>query len=149
MKLGTLCTVDIICCSRDATVRDAAALMRKHHVGDVIVVDDPAGARIPLGIVTDRDIVVSIVAPGLDPASLRAGDIMSEDLLLANEGDAVDATIERMRQRGIRRVPVVDDDGRLAGVVSADDLLGWLAEEVEALARIAPHQQSHERQARQ
>ena len=98
MKLGTLCTVDIICCSRDATVRDAAVLMRKHHVGDVIVVDDPDGARIPLGIVTDRDIVVSIVATGLDPASLRAGDIMSEDLLLANEGRFAAAS-PRRRER--------------------------------------------------
>lgn len=149
MKVGKLCTVDIVCCGRDETVQGAATLMRRHHVGDVVVVDDPDGERTPVGIVTDRDIVVSVVAPGLDPLGLLAGDIMSDDLLLADEHDDVDATIERMRLRGIRRVPVVGEGGRLVGIVSADDLLAYLAEEMEELARISPHQQQHERQARQ
>ncbi len=149
MQVGTLCTIDTVCCGPGESVQGAASLMRKYHVGDVVVVDDPDGARRPVGIVTDRDIVVSVVALGLDPLGLQAGDVMSGDLLLADECDEVDATIERMRQRGIRRVPVVAADGRLAGIVSADDLLGWLAEEMEALARISPHQQQHERHTRQ
>lgn len=148
MKVGKLCTVDTVCCARGETIQGAALLMRKHHVGDVVVVDDPDGERTPIGILTDRDIVVSVVALGLDPLGLLAGDVMSDDLLLAEEGDEVDATIERMRLRGIRRVPVVGPGGRLSGIVSADDLLGWLAGEMEELARISPHQQQHERQAR-
>ena len=72
---------------------------------------------------------------------------MTDDLLTADEHDDVTATIERMRLRGIRRVPVVGEDGRLAGIVSADDLLGFLAEEMEDLARISPYQQQHERRA--
>jgi CBS domain-containing protein len=123
--------------------------MRKHHVGDIVVVDDVDGERTPAGIVTDRDIVVSVVALGLDPAGLQAGDIMSDDLLTADEHDDVSTTIERMRLRGIRRVPVVGEGGRLAGIVSADDLLGFLAEEMEDLARISPYQQQHERRVRQ
>jgi len=149
MKVGKLCTVDTVCCGRQETVQGVAVLMRKHHVGDVVVVDDPDGERTPVGIVTDRDIVVSVVATGLDPLGLLASDLMSDDLLLANEHDDVDATIERMRLRGIRRVPVVGEGGRLAGIVSADDLLCYLAAEMEELARISPHQQQHERQARQ
>jgi CBS domain-containing protein len=149
MEVGKLCTVDTVCCARDESVQGAALLMRKHHVGDIVVVDDADGDRVPAGIVTDRDIVVSVVALGLDPASLQVGDIMTDDLLTADEHDDVSVTIERMRLRGIRRVPVVGEGGRLAGIVSADDLLGFLAEEMEDLARISPYQQQHERRVRQ
>jgi len=149
MELGKLCTVDTICCTRDESVQGAAFLMRKHHVGDIVVVDDADGVPVPAGIVTDRDIVVSVVALGLDPNGLQVGDIMTDDLLTADEHDDVTVTIERMRLRGIRRVPVVGEGGRLAGIVSADDLLGFLAEEMEDLARISPYQQQHERRMRQ
>ena len=149
MEVGKLCTVDTVCCARDESVQGAALLMRKHHVGDIVVVDDADGERTPAGIVTDRDIVVSVVALGLDPSGLQVGDIMTDDLLTADEHDDVSNTIERMRLRGIRRVPVVGEGGRLAGIVSADDLLGFLAEEMEDLARISPYQQQHERRMRQ
>ena len=149
MEVGTLSTVDTVCCARSESVQGAALLMRRHHVGDVVVVDEPDGARIPVGIVTDRDIVVSVVALGLDPLGLEVGDIMSDDLLVASQHDDIDVVIERMRLRGIRRVPVVAEDGRLIGIVSADDLLGYLAEEMEDLSRISPYQQQHERRARQ
>lgn len=149
MEVGKLCTIDTVCCTRDETVQGAALLMRKYHVGDIVVVDEPDGERSPVGIVTDRDIVVSVIALGLDPLGLQVGDIMSDDLLVADEHEDVDALIERMRLRGIRRVPVVGQDGRLAGIVSADDLLGYLAEEMEDLSRISPYQQNHERRARQ
>jgi len=149
MEVGKLCTIDTVCCTRDETVQGAAYLMRKHHVGDIVVVDEPDGERSPVGIVTDRDIVVSVIALGLDPLGLQVGDIMSDDLLVAGEREDVGSLIERMRLRGIRRVPVVSEDGRLAGIVSADDLLGYLAEEMEDLSRISPYQQNHERHARQ
>ena len=149
MEVGKLCTVETVCCTRDETVQGAAFLMRKHHVGDIVVVDEPDGERSPVGIVTDRDIVVSVIALGLDPLGLLVGDIMSDDLLVAEEHEDVDSLIERMRLRGIRRVPVVGEDGRLAGIVSADDLLGYLAEEMEDLSRISPYQQSHERRVKQ
>jgi CBS domain-containing protein len=149
MEVGKLCTIDTVCCSRDETVQGAALLMRRHHVGDIVVVDEPDGERSPVGIVTDRDIVVSVIALGLDPLGLLVGDIMSDDLLVAEAHEDVDSLIERMRLRGIRRVPVVGEDGRLAGIVSADDLLGFLAEEMEDLSRISPYQQSHERRVRQ
>jgi CBS domain-containing protein len=141
MEVGKLCTAETICCARDETVQGA--------VGDIVVVDDPDGERAPVGIVTDRDIVVSVIALGLDPLGLLVGDIMSDDLLVADSGDDVTAVIERMRLRGIRRVPVVNDDGRLAGIVSVDDLLGFLVEEMEDLSRISPYQQQHERRAKQ
>ena len=149
MRIGEICTVQAISCTRDETVQGAALLMRKHHVGDLIVVDQPGGtANRPVGILTDRDIVVSVIALALDPASLLVGDVMSDDLLVANEGDDVYETIEKMRFRGIRRVPVVAGTGTLSGVVSVDDLLEFLADEMGELSRIAMHQQSHEKIAR-
>jgi CBS domain-containing protein len=149
MEVRKLCTLDTVCCGRHESVQGAALLMRKHHVGDIVVVDEPDGERSPIGIITDRDIVVSVIALGLDPAGLEVGDIMSDDLLVAGEHDDPYMTIERMRLRGIRRVPVVTDHGSLAGIVSADDLLVFLAEEMEELSRISPYQQQHEKRARQ
>ena len=149
MHIGQICTSQATHCTRDETVQGAALLMRRQHVGDVIVVDRLDGASVPVGILTDRDIVVSVIAPGLDPASLQVGDIMSDDLLTARDSDDVYETIEKMRLRGIRRVPVVDANGSLAGIVSADDLLEFLAEEMGELSRISPYQQAHERRARQ
>lgn len=149
MKVGEICTVQTIYCKRDETVQGAALLMRKYHVGDVVVIDQPNGEKVPVGIVTDRDIVVGVIALGLDPASLLVGDIMSDDLLTAAEEDDVYETIERMRFRGIRRVPVVNAGGGLTGIVSVDDLLEFLAEEMGELSRISSHQQAHEKRARQ
>jgi CBS domain-containing protein len=148
MHIRDICTIQTISCNRDETVQGAALLMRKHHVGDLVVVDGSDGDAIPAGIVTDRDIVISVVALGLDPASLQVGDIMSDDLLTCREDDDVYQTIEHMRVRGIRRVPVVNGKGALAGIVSADDLLEFLAEEMGDLSRISGNQQAHEKRAR-
>ena len=148
MHISELCTVETISCTRDETIQGVALLMRKHHVGDLVVVDTGEGEAAPVGIVTDRDIVVSVIALGLDPASLLVSDIMSDDLLTCREDDDIYQTIEHMRLRGIRRVPVVNRRGGLAGIVSADDLLEFLAEEMGDLSRISASQQAHERRAR-
>lgn len=149
MRIGEICTVQTTYCKRDETVQGAALLMRTYHVGDLVVVEQPEGERIPVGIITDRDIVVSVIALGLDPASLLVGDIMSDDLITASEDDDVYETIERMRFRGIRRTPVVNSAGGLTGIVSVDDLLEFLAEEMGELSRISAHQQAQEKRARQ
>jgi CBS domain-containing protein len=149
MHIGDICTVDTITCLPDETVQGAALLMRQHHVGDIVVVEQRIDTRIPVGILTDRDIVVSVIALGLDPASLLVGDIMSTDLLTTRTSDDPAEIIERMRARGIRRVPVIDAAGTLAGIVSADDLLAYLADEMGELARISARQQAHEVRARQ
>ena len=149
MRVAEISTVQTVFCAGDETVQGAALLMRKHHVGDVVVVEQGSGLRVPVGIITDRDIVVSVIALGLDPASLLVSDIMSEQLLTAHEDDDVNETIDRMRYRGIRRVPVVDAAGQLAGIVSVDDVLEYLAEEMGELSRISAHQQAHEKRARQ
>ena len=135
-------------CKRDVTVQDAALLMRNHHVGDLVVVEQPNGERVPVGILTDRDIVVSVIALGLDPASLLVGDVMTGELMTANEDDDVYETIDRMRFKGIRRLPVVNSLGGLSGIVSIDDLIEFLAQEMGELSRISASQLEHEKQAR-
>jgi len=148
MNIGEICTIQTVTCARDETVQGAALLMRKHHVGDLIVIDGADGQAVPVGIVTDRDIVVSVIALGLDPAGLQVDDIMSDDLLTCREDDDVYETIEHMRLRGIRRVPVVNGAGGLTGIVSVDDLLEFLAEEMGDLSRISASGQAHEKRAR-
>jgi CBS-domain-containing membrane protein len=148
MFTGEVCNREVIVVARNTSIVDAARLMRVHHVGDLVVVEDRAGERTPVGIVTDRDIVVEVIAQSVPLDALVAGDIMSPELLTAQEGDMIWDTLERMRAKGVRRVPVVDARGALVGIVSVDDLLGILSEELTALARLVKNEQLRERMAR-
>ena len=87
--------------------------MREHHVGGLVVVKEKSGKRVPVGIVTDRDLVIEVIAEGVDMGDISVGDIMSDQLVTAREGDDLLETIKMMRARGIRRLPVIDDDGAL------------------------------------
>jgi CBS domain-containing protein len=133
MSIGELCNRDVVVVERDASIADAASLMREYHVGDLVVVEQATTGRRPVGILTDRDIVVEVVAASLDHAAVSVGDIMSTDLLLAQEGDDLFDTLRRMRDRGVRRVPVVDPRGLLTGILVVDDLLDLLAEQLDTI----------------
>ena len=110
-----------------------AQLMRKHHIGALVVVDAQEKTR-PIGIVTDRDLVLELVAEELDPTVFTAGDIMSVDLVLANpEMDAMEA-VQLMRAHRLRRLVIADGEGRLAGIVSLEDVLEPMARELADLA---------------
>lgn len=148
MAIGEICSRDVVIARREDSVREAAELMRQHHVGDIVVVEEHGGTRLPIGIVTDRDIVVAIVAKGLDPEKLTPGDIVARELTVAQETLGVAQAVELMRSRGIRRVPIVDAAGTLVGIVSADDILDLMAEELMALARMVSRQQTREAQSR-
>jgi CBS domain-containing protein len=144
VALGEICNRVVVFGRRHETVTAAAQLMREHHVGDLVVVDDRDGRRVPCGILTDRDIVVGVVAKGLDPDALTIGEVVGSELVIARESDSVSETIERMRAKGVRRIPVVDTAGSLAGIVTADDLLDLLAEELGGLARIVVRERGRE-----
>ncbi len=148
MLLKEICTPEVACCSPETTVLAAARLMRQRHVGDLVVVDDPDGDRSPLGIITDRDLVVEVLAQERSPAALTVRDIMRAPIAIASiEEDAAQA-IERMRIHGVRRIPVVGSDGRLAGILSLDDLLARLAAEANLLAEVVAREQSQEHRIR-
>ena len=149
MAIGEICSREVVFARKDMTVRAAAQLMREHHVGALVVVDEPSeGRRIPVGILTDRDLAVGIVAKGLDANLLRVEEVMGAELLTAQQTDGVAQTIERMRAKGVRRMPVVDAGGALVGIVTADDFVDLLAEEMTALARMMAREQRREAEIR-
>lgn len=144
MPIGEICKREVIIIQREETVLQAAKLMRQHHVGDVMVVEDRDGKSTPVGIVTDRDLVVEVIAPELDPDAITVGDIMVSDFATVKENAGVFESIQYMRVKGVRRMPIVDDDGKLIGIVTLDDLLALLSEELDALVKLVAHEQQKE-----
>jgi CBS domain-containing protein len=136
MKVADLWRDTVTVVGRDSPIREAAMLMRRYHVGAIVVVDTIEGAQIPVGIVTDRDIVIEVVAMGLDAGKLSAGDIMSDELVTVPEDCEVYEAMARMRECGVRRMPIVDANGALTGIISLDDLLPLAAQELGDLARL-------------
>lgn len=134
--------------SKGESLRSAAQSMREHHVGALVVVDQQNGKRVPVGMLTDRDIVVGVVAKGLDADALRVEEVMSADVVVARDSDGVAECAARMRSNAVRRMPVVDMTGALVGIVTVDDLLDLLAEELTALARTISNEQRREERAR-
>lgn len=113
---------------RETTLAQCAKYMREGHVGSLVVVDGADAAPRPIGIVTDRDIVVAAVAPGLDPEAITAGDVMAPSVAVVNDDDdAIDA-LARMREHGVRRLPVITRHGTLAGIIAMDDLIAVVAD---------------------
>lgn len=148
MPVGEICNREVVIVRPDSTTLEAARLMRQHHVGDVVVVEDRGGVRVPVGIVTDRDLVVEIVAPELNQTAITVGDIMVPDLVTVKENTGVFETIQYMRAKGVRRLPVVGDNGGLVGILALDDLLELLTEELLALARLVKREQKKEMMSR-
>ena len=148
MAIGKICNRDVISVTPETTIEEAAQLMRRHHVGDVVVVSEEGGRRRPTGIVTDRDVVVEVVAAEPDPAILTVGDIMAPHLATLQEKTDVFEAIRYMRDQGVRRMPVTSEDGDLIGILALDDLLELLAEELGALARLVVREQSKEIKSR-
>ncbi len=145
MRIGEICTRSVVTCGRETSALEAARLMREHHVGDLIVVDEVDGRVTPVAVVTDRDLVIEVMAQGLDPAMLRVGDLIVDELVTAGEDEVVYDAIWHMRGKGVRRLPVIDARGRLTGVLTADDVARCLTEELVEIARIAPAQVKRER----
>lgn len=125
-SVGTLCDRAPVTVPASTTIVSAAKLMRDRHVGTLIVVSSGKSRR-PLGIVTDRDLVVGVLAFDLDGTVFTVGDVMSRSLATLRETDGVEDAINRMRSKGVRRLPVVRATGGLLGIVALDDLLEHLA----------------------
>ena len=149
MPVGEICNRDVIILQREDTVLEAAKLMRQHHVGDVVVAEARGGVRVPVGIVTDRDLVVEIMATGLDQTVITVGDIMVRGLVTVKESTGIFEAIQYMRSKAVRRVPIVDENGALVGILALDDLLELLSEELLAIAKLVRHQREKETRHRQ
>lgn len=148
MTVGEFCNREVVIAARETTIVEAAKLMRKYHVGDLVVVDRREEMNIPVGIITDRDIVVEIIAGEVTLDSACTGDVMSFELTTAKEHDGILEALQKMRGLGIRRMPVVNDRGGLEGILAVDDVLELLAEELTLLASAATHGQEKEKKLR-
>lgn len=149
MRAGEFCTREIVVIGKDGTVIEAARLMRDHHVGDLVVIEERNGERIPVGILTDRDIVVEVIAKEADYMhSLAAGDIMSMELMTAREEESLSDTLKRMCARGVRRIPIVNERGGLEGILSIDDLIEQVCEELTDITKLISWQQKREKEER-
>lgn len=144
MSIGEFCTRKVIVAEKDTGIVALAQLMRKHHVGNVVVVTKHVDRMVPVGIVTDRDIVVELVAEEVDLESVSTGDVMSTELITAKQKEGLWNTLQLMRSQGIRRLPVVNEEGFLEGILTVDDLIELLADELVILAKIAGRGQKFE-----
>ncbi|HEY0940918.1 MAG TPA: CBS domain-containing protein [Steroidobacter sp.] len=148
MKLKELCVLDVACCRKDTTIAEAARLMRQHHTGDLIVTDDSDGTPLPVGVITDRDIVMEVVAKGHDTDRMQVSAVMGRPVVVASGSENVATAIGRMREHGVRRLPIVDDSGAVLGIITLDDLYRVLAEHTAALAAIVNKGQTRESRSR-
>lgn len=145
MPIGDICVRDVVITNKNSTIREAAQLMRRNHVGDLVVTEeDTSGRQIPVGIVTDRDVVLSMIALELDPAIYTVGDLVAGELVTVRESEGIFESIQRMRAHGVRRMPVIDGEGVLIGIVSVDDLVQLLSEEMSALAKLISRERVRE-----
>jgi CBS domain-containing protein len=130
MSLERICTKTVVTISPDATVLDAAKLMHSKHVGCLVVLDDSR----PIGILTDRDIVLKTIAREQKPAATTVKSVMTANPTMVNVNyDLLDA-VRLMRNRGVRRLPIVDEHRHLLGIVTMDDLLTAISAEIGDLA---------------
>jgi CBS domain-containing protein len=138
MNVGQMCQRNVITVQAGDEIAAAARLMREKHVGFLVVVEPAAqeGAIVPVGVITDRDIVVSTIALGVDPKTLSVGDVMTCKPTIALAQDSIPDAICQMRHAGVRRLPVVGDYGHLVGVLSLDDVLTSRADELGAAAAV-------------
>jgi len=144
MPIGDVCVREVLVATPETTITEAARLMRQYHVGNLVVVTGEDGSRVPTGIVTDRDIVLSVIATGLDPSIFTIGDLVIDKLVTVREDVGVFECIQKMRTKGVRRMPVVDAQEKLVGITSVDDLVQLLGQELADLGRLISREQAKE-----
>ena len=130
MSLERFCRKPMVTILPKQAIHDAALMMRDHHVGAVLVVEDER----PVGIVTDRDIVLRAVVEGRDPETTPVRDIMSRNLTAVRHDEKIDDAVSAIRAAGVRRVPILDATGKAVGMVALDDLVVLMAGELSAAA---------------
>ena len=144
MNIGEVCSREVYIFKPEEPLANAVAEMMKRHIGAIVVVEtEPERVR-PVGIVTDRDVIRGQMSLKKELSSLTLREVMTSAPLTVTEASGMPEAIERMRARGVRRAPVVNDSGDLVGIVSLDDLLPLIAEELDALARLVGNQAGRE-----
>lgn len=128
MNVGEYCNRSTVWIAGEVDVGEAAKLMREHHVGFLIVGRQADEVCRPIGVITDRDIVVQVVARDLDPHAVTVEDVMTREPLIARESEDLQDVLQAMRVAGVRRVPVVDERGVLSGIMAISDAIDLITE---------------------
>ena len=138
MSVGKFCNRQVVIAPQNADIIMLAQLMREHHVGDVVIVEAAEeGQNIPKGIITDRDIVVELLACQVPLDTVTAKDVMSREVVVVGEEDGLWDALQLMQRKGVRRLIVTNEQDGLEGILTADDLLELLAQELSSLSKVA------------
>jgi CBS domain-containing protein len=136
MLVNDLCTRKTIVIRNDKSAQDAAKLMKQYNVGCLVVVKSLDDHNLPIGIITDRDIVIKAMLSEKDIQTITVSEIMSTPALTVAESTSVIDALMKMRYNSIRRVPVVNSKGQLAGILSLDDILDSISKELNEITQI-------------
>jgi CBS domain-containing protein len=147
-RVGEYCVREVVTVLSATPLTQCAKLMHDAHVGCVVVIKPSKRGNMPLGIITDRDIAIEVVAFGLEPETLTAGDLMQPAMATVHQDDDLLMVLAVMREHGVRRLPVTGKQGVLIGIVSADDLLTLMAGELDGLVSMIRAELTHERETR-
>jgi len=143
MTAGEYCNREVIIAEQNTSIAEAAMLMKQHHVGDLVVVESQGEKNIPVGIVTDRDIVIEVIAKNIAPDLLTIKDIMSTALITVDEKETLLDTLDLMQKQGVRRV-IVEAQGCLQGLLTADDAIELIAEAMNNLTKLVKREINRE-----
>lgn len=133
MTAGRICTRSVDTAAPEESILSAARRMSDRNVGTLVVAD--TGNR-PLGILTDRDLVTRILARGVDPVSTTVRQVMTRDIEAVTEDSSIEDALRLMRVGGYRRIPVVNPESGLVGILTLDDILKTLAGEFSDIGRV-------------
>ncbi|MFL6549973.1 MAG: CBS domain-containing protein [Povalibacter sp.] len=148
MRIDQYCKRAVVAIGGRSDIAEAAQLMRDRHVGFLVVFDESDHLRRPIGVLTDRDIVLEVTALDVDPHAVTVRDIMTRQPMIARESDDLGELMQGMRIAGIRRVPVVDSRGGLTGVIAVDDVIDVVSELMGDIAASIKTEQRQEWRAR-
>lgn len=146
--IAHFCTRDVITVAPKASVVEACELMRKHHVGAVVIVEESGNSKRPLGVLTDRDVAVEVVALGIAPATLKVSEVVQRPVTTVREDAGYAETVRLLSVNGVRRMPVVDENGNLVGIITVDDILRQLAGPIAALSDLVARERHFEQATR-
>ena len=144
MTAGEYCNRKVLTVEPEVSITEVASMMREYHVGTLVVVEREGGLSRPVGIVTDRDLVIEVIAQEVPSDALVVKDVMNKDLVHVTEQETLLNTIELMQSRGVRRIVVLDDNGNLQGLITADDAIELIAEAMNNLCNIVRREISNE-----
>jgi predicted transcriptional regulator len=144
MALESVCKTKVVTVEKNATLKTVSEFMQNQHVGSIVVTEKYKGRTIPCGIVTDRDVAIALGSSS-EAQNLRVEQIMLHQPVTAKKSDGIYETMVRMQEYGVKRLPVVDSNGALFGIISADDLLALVADEINKIAKISDVQVQREK----